>query len=364
MKYDLEQFEKRVEQGYLRKSETEDLILYGYTDRCTFDRAWDEYTTIARGLILEKATGEVVAKCFPKFFNLGEREETMLANLPAELGYTTQEKVDGSLGIIFNYKGKWTVATRGSFYSPQAQKAQELLKRYDLSFGIDESYTLLAEIIYPENKIVVNYGSNEALVLLAVYDRETGEEKSPMSLRLIEKITGMPGAKTYGMTINQMIKLQKNIPKDEEGFVVRFGNGLRVKIKGEEYMKVSRILANMSPLSLWEAMYNGKVPKQYLMQVPEEFRHEYEPMVNTLENKYSSMQDEIIEDLKTIPQYPGGILSREGRKHVALFVQNSKDLKHPKAIFQALYGSDLTLADKYIMNHIRPTGNVLKVANE
>lgn len=179
MKYDLSKFEELYEQGYLRKSEKENLVLYGYTNKCTYDRHWNEYTKVARGLILDKNTGEVVAKPFEKFFNLNEHETTFLKNLPIHLPYEVLEKVDGSLGIIFNHNGYWDVATRGSFYSDQAIKAYELLNNYDLTL-IPKEYTLLVEIVYPENKIIVNYGKEEKLVGLFLKSTNLIKHKSAM----------------------------------------------------------------------------------------------------------------------------------------------------------------------------------------
>src|SRR5690606_36552854 len=111
---------------------------------------------------------------FGKFFNLGEMPETRLENLPKE-NYTVTEKMDGSLGIIYNYKGKWRVATRGSLSSEQAKRAEQILTKYDMS-EIPINFTILVEIIYPENKIVVNYGNEEKLVVLGAYDRDKLEE--------------------------------------------------------------------------------------------------------------------------------------------------------------------------------------------
>src|SRR5579863_10134244 len=163
--YDMSKFEDLVRHGYLRKVENEDLVLFGYTDQTTFERAWQtEYTRNARGIIFEKKTGRLVAKPFPKFFNLGEQEETQILNFPKE-PYRVFEKADGSLGIVYYYKGQWNVATRGSLSSEQAIKAQEMLEKYNTG-ALNVAYTFLVEIIYPENKIIVNYGDDEKLVML------------------------------------------------------------------------------------------------------------------------------------------------------------------------------------------------------
>lgn len=359
MYLDIEKFEAFYKEGYLRKSEKDGLVLYGYTEKTTFDRYWNEYTRAARGLILEKKTGRVIAKPFPKFFNLGEHEETFLVNLPKNVPYSSFEKVDGSLGIIFNYGGHWQLATRGSFYSEQAIKGFEILKKYNLS-AINPSTTLLAEIIYPDNKIIVDYGKEEKLVLIGAYDAESGYEFNPSSVYSMGKEAGMPCAKNYGYSITEMIELQKTLPKDEEGFVVRFDNGLRVKIKGEEYLRIAKMLSHMSPLSFWEAMVNGSVPKEYLDQLPEEFREEFEPIVEDLETQFALVMDEVVNDSYALPTRS---LAPEGRKQIGIFLRDTNEVKHKAAMFPLLENKK-EIVTRYVMKQIRPDGNVLKIVEK
>lgn len=360
MNYNLALFEEQYELGYLRKSEKDGLVLYGYTDKCTFDRAWNDINRMARGIIFEKATGKLVAKPFPKFFNLGEMEETFFDNLP-KASYEAFEKADGSLGIIYHYGGKWNVATRGSLGSEQAVKGAELLKKYETRLMF-EQFTYLVEIVYPENKIVVDYGNEEKLVLLGAYllDKSREVEIDRGIIEAHGADIGMPVAKKYDYTIEQMIELKKTLPKDEEGFVVRFENGLRVKIKGDEYMKIAKIISQMSPLAFWEAMSHGVVNKEYLAQVPEEFRGEFEPMVTALESAYATVMSEIGEDLRNLPMVD--IKTKDGQKTIGLILQNKveewRKIKHASAMFPALLHKAEAL-EKYIMKQIRPTGNVM-----
>lgn len=359
MQYDIEKLEALYKEGYLRKSEKGDLVLYGYTEKTTFDRHWNELTRAARGLILEKSTGKVVAKPFPKFFNMGEHEETFLDNLPKEMTYEAFEKVDGSLGIIFNYEGQWQISTRGSFYSEQAQKGAELLKKYNLS-AINSATTLLAEIIYPANKIIVDYGQEEKLVLLGAYDVGSGHEYSSQTLSQMASLSGMPISPVYPYTIDEMIQLQKTLPKDREGFVVRYSNGLRVKIKGEEYLRIAKMLSHMSPISFWESMVDGKVPREYLAQLPEEFKKEFEPIVETLETQYKNTLQEVKEDSYNLPTQE---LTPEGRKSVGIFLRDSNEVKHKSAMFPLLEGK-MHIVTKYVMKQIRPNGNDLKIMED
>ena len=350
-KFELEQLENLVSEGYLRKSVKGPLTLYGYTDKCTFDRHWTPLTRQARGLIIESETGKVVALPLPKFFNLGEMEETLLHNLPQEQPEVF-EKVDGSLGIVFHHNGEWQVSTRGSFYSEQAVKAKELLTKYNLR-DLSENLTLLVEIIYPSNKIIVDYGSQEKLVLLAVNNRERGFGLCSRDMMMLAWCIEMESAKRYDLTVPQMIELQKSIPKDQEGFVLKYSNGLRVKIKGDEYLRIAKLMSSLSPISCWEVMKNGKVDTFYLQQLPEEFKKDFEPIVVALENQYSKIVSEIAEDLNKLPT--NGSTPKD-RKILGLFLNTNNNVKHKSAMFPAILGKRDQI-DKYIMKTIRPNGN-------
>lgn len=346
-------FEEEVKAKNLRRVEHEDgLVLYNYTDHCTFERNWNDITRNSRGIIFEKDTGKIVALPFPKFFNVGEMPETRLENLPDE-GYTVTDKMDGSLGIIYNYKGQWRVATRGSFSSDQALKGAEILKKYRMD-NVPEKLTLLVEIIYPENKIVANYGDAEKLVLLAAVDRERQEECSRGVVETLATHTKIPKVKTFDYTIEEMIELQKTLPKDQEGFVVRFDSGLRVKIKGDEYMRIHRIISHMSPLAVWEHMDDGKVNKDFMEGLPEEYRVELDKISAELEQRYHSALDAFNRHVDFAIQSIGfgSMTDPEYRKKLGLYTQKNK-CPH---IFAHFLGKPDSV-NTWVMKQIKPKGN-------
>ena len=133
-------------------------------------------------------------------------------------------KMDGSLGILYWLNDRPFIATRGSFTSEQSQHATEVLySRYQHAFDkLDRGAHDLFEIIYPQNRIVVDYGSMDDLVLLTVIDNETGNER-------IEDI-GFPIVKKFD-GINDLQELKALEENNKEGFVVRFKDGFRVKMK-------------------------------------------------------------------------------------------------------------------------------------
>src|SRR5690242_9333607 len=78
MKVNLDELTARVEQRLIsvQQHPTEGLYIYNYTPLVQFSRAWDEYTLMCRGLILDDG-GTVVARPFRKFFNLEEYVGTL-----------------------------------------------------------------------------------------------------------------------------------------------------------------------------------------------------------------------------------------------------------------------------------------------
>jgi RNA ligase len=65
--------------------------IWCYTNRCVYDNAWDDYTLIARGLILDEAASTVVATPFPKFCNAGERGRP-IPDLPLETSKNSTDR--------------------------------------------------------------------------------------------------------------------------------------------------------------------------------------------------------------------------------------------------------------------------------
>lgn len=261
MKYNLEVLEEYIERGLVIKQNhpTLPLSIYNYSRTCQYDGVWDDITLNCRGLVLDNE-GNVVAKPFPKFFNY---EEHKPEDIPNE-NFEVFEKMDGSLGIIFHYEGEWLVATRGSFTSEQAIKGKEMLDKLPLE-GFDTNNTYLAEIIYPENRIVVDYGTDEKLVLLGAYNNETVEEVK------VEEINGWEVVKMYKTWGEDWKTLKKEISKDNEGYVIRFSSGMRMKIKGDEYVRLHRILTNFSTKDIWELLKNNEPLEPFLERVPDEF---------------------------------------------------------------------------------------------
>jgi RNA ligase len=155
----------------------------------------------------------------------------------------------------------------------------EFAQKYNYQDIIVEGFTYLFEIIYPENRIVVNYDGQERLVLLGIINTETGEE-----LPHNELFEGFDVVKKYD-GVRDYSELKGKVGQNSEGFVVRFSNGDRMKIKGEEYLRLHKIMTNVSTTGVWELLSNGGDINEFLKDVPDEFYKKVKDYADLL--KYS-----------------------------------------------------------------------------
>lgn len=240
------------------------LTIWNYTQQAQFEKAWDEYPILLqlRGLVTDNEFN-IVARPFKKFFNIEENR-----HIPTN-GYDVYAKMDGSLGIIFNYAGKWHCATRGSFTSDQAIKGSELMQPYLMDF--DDTCTYLCEIIYKNNQVVIRYPFEDIILLGVIH--KTGLELEPhscMQHSLIRKCPKLRSNKTYYNSSTPLESLKNHIPDDEEGYVVKFKNGDRCKIKGANYLRLHRILTNITSYSIWNTVNDPESFSRILENIPDE----------------------------------------------------------------------------------------------
>jgi RNA ligase len=249
--------------------ENPDLVLYTYTRTAVIERLWDPVVELARGLIVDRNAARILARPFPKFFNYGERSAA-LPNEPFEV----LEKLDGSLGIVFHDGSRWRVATKGSFTASQAAWAEGWLAARHWR-GLNVGTTYLFEIIYATNRLVVKYGF-EGLVLLGGYN-ESGKELHRPELALVAGALGTRLCNSHAFTtIDEVLAWANTATSNDEGFVLRFASGYRVKVKGSGYLRVHRALSQVTPLALWGLLAAGDDLAVVRREVPEEFWDDFD----------------------------------------------------------------------------------------
>jgi RNA ligase len=364
----LDQLNKYHEDGLLYKQvhPTLPLTIWNYTEKVQYEGLWDEITLQCRGLITDNNTGKVLVRPFKKFFNY---EEVVSKNvIPTKGDYVyVQDKMDGSLGILFNYEGEWLMATRGSFTSEQAIRGMEILKRkypvFDRAWL--QEYAYLVEIIYPENRIVVDYGK-EKITFLSVVMNEGYPHWKPTEETELHWTTACSIMMGNGIKKKDIVKTEQHFnfsdelykslkeknENNKEGFVLRFHPGnFRIKIKFEEYVRLHKIMTNVSTTAIWEILSSGGDIDAILKDVPDEFYKKIKSYVSTLNYGYYQYWNQLGKtyDYFRFGKY-GDVDPEPTKKQFAEHIKNH----HPiaKSIMFAMWdGKDY---DKIIWRALKP----------
>ena len=342
--------EQAISDGWLskRKHPEADLYILNYTSAAQIEFHWDKETTmICRGLIVD-GNWNIIARPFEKFFTIDQL--TTLRNSVHHLygmkfknmfdgPFRAFDKADGSLGILYPIGDKMAIASRGAFESEMAIKATKMLadmgldsrdmwKQY-MNGGwscLTRDFTFMFEIIYPENRIVVDYGNQEKLVLLDVINKENGYRSDGM-FRMAS--TKFEAVKEY-THIKTIEDLEEDAYDGREGYVLVFDSGLRVKWKYDEYKKLHRIVTGLNENVIWDWCLEGKNLEVALDKVPDEFYNWAKKIWDELHARFDAIHTEVGMEYKR--------LNKElSRKDIALLI---KDYKYKGLIFAILDGKE------------------------
>lgn len=321
-----------------------ELSIANYTDSCMWDQMWNDTTLNCRGLIFNNQTMEVLARPFRKFFNY-EQEQAPKWDLDTKLHVT--DKLDGSLGILYRQPdGNYAVATRGSFNSDQAQWANEVYEALHASlWEPNPKYTYLYELIYPENRIVVNYEGMQALILLGAVDIETGE-----SIPVEDIAVDWPGFIVPIFHDEATLKeiLESPARENAEGVVMwNRETDERVKIKYEDYKILHRYLTNTTPKHVWEVLSAGQDPDEIFAAAPDEFHVWLKDVIEELQEKFLAIKMEAETDFKQITRNMSPSTTRKD------FADKAQYARHTSMMFK-MY--DRQPVDEAIWRMIKPSG--------
>lgn len=269
------------------------LSIYNYSPLVQYSRNWTPVTKTCRGLVLDEDYN-IVARPFPKIFNYTEiiPDPVIYDRVP-----NVSDKADGSLGIIYNDGGGFKVATRGSFESDQAIWASEWLDSNPHRFGQPDDVTTLVEIIYPDNRICVDYGDKAELVLIAAINNETGAD---IPLQTVDWWHGSRIDEHYGIKdIDDAYRFAtSNEYEGREGVVCtwfKYGEpSFRLKVKHPEYVRLHGIIHNFSVKKVWESLSSGEDFLELLTDVPDEFYQVVKQTVGDLNDSFSEIEHEVI----------------------------------------------------------------------
>lgn len=299
-------FENFVNTPDLNSQELGDLVLFDYSRTIQFERRWNEITKEARGIVFDKVTKQVILRPLPKFHNFEEIEfQEVYKTIPKDEPFLITKKEDGSLGIVGLYNNEILSITRGSFQSEQCKWAKQWLdKTIDKSL-LNPDYTYLFEIIYPENRIVIDYKGFEGLILLAIRNKVTGDEIPYNDVVEIGKTLGVKVVESFPFnSFEELFAARDTLDINNEGFVILYPRlGIRFKLKGAAYCAAHKIIANLTPLAFHEAfdLEIMRIPLSYLVIIPEEFREVSDKLNKIVSKLHLDIWNQIVLDAAKVP---------------------------------------------------------------
>lgn len=228
---------------------------FQFSKKVFFEKNFDDLTTKARGLFVNKNDLKIVARSYEKFFNIGENETTSLDSLKNSLVFPLVgfEKENGFLGItgydhesntLFTSsksrsEGVFADNFRDIFNEKFPQKAlQDDLKR----LLRDWDASMIFEVIDPvKDPHIVEYDAAK-IVLLDVVRRSINFEKMDyQSLEAVAQKYDLEVKKRFTVFKNWQAfegwhkKASQNMKTHIEGYVFEDASGYQVKFKTPWY---------------------------------------------------------------------------------------------------------------------------------
>jgi len=199
-----------------------DLLIYDYTEKCKQESAWNEVTMWCRGLITD-SKGNIVSRPLKKFF---EYHQLYPECRPSDKNFLVSDKIDGFMGIMYWIDDMPYIATRDSFVSIPAIRGTSILyTKYANDIDkLNRSYSYIFEIVYPNNSLVLDYGTTEDLFLIDVFDKR--------GISVMPHIGDMPFSVIRQCENKfELIHYMEENKEGKEGYVIKYNSGERLKIK-------------------------------------------------------------------------------------------------------------------------------------
>ncbi len=218
---------------------------------------------MCRGLIVDMKNQVILSYPFNKFFNLGQSPETNYEVLKDKKDFEVSEKLDGSMLILFKNSSdnQYYFTTKGSFDSDHGKFATSIMPEILKQDRWVNDYTLMFELISSEFRIVIDYkakGYKQGIYLIGARDKRSNRLLTYAEVAAIAAELGFPCMKTYQFeSLDQLVEKTKDLPMSEEGFVLRYPDGLMVKVKGAAYLRAHRFISCLSDKNILEAVKEG-----------------------------------------------------------------------------------------------------------
>ena len=248
----------------LKIKEDKDYIIFNYDQiRSDFN---NPMVREARGIIFKKDNWTYpVCWAFNKF---GNYIESYIPDINWDTAFVT-EKIDGSLIKVW-YDDTWHISTNGTIDAYEAELNDIKMPNFGSYFKVAvekyydeiESFfcilnpdlTYMFELVGPYNRVVIPYDELD-VYFLGARNKITGEEFTFADIQFQDSIK-FKRPRVFPLTsLEDCIKVSKNLSWNQEGFVVSDSTFNRVKIKSPAYV-LAHFMRN-----------NNRITRKHLIRV-------------------------------------------------------------------------------------------------
>lgn len=279
--------------------EDKGLLLLNYTSQAhnilhVYKNGWSNELKLCRGLVFSfKNKIKLISRGFEKFFNANETKKSLYEELTKsydqEKSYFAYEKIDGHMIEFFEHDNFLCATTRGKFNTVSASESLNLMSKkewdscknyFKTKYNIN-LMTIVAELVTPFSKVLVDYNNDESIYILALYDSDGNK----LDYKYLEEVhrfitkSKLPEIRTF--TIKKMFKeVSRRDINNHEGWVLDL-DGVLLKFKYNNYIGM---------------MVNNKMSYKYLMQTM--MNKTTNKMVSTLDRETIKSVDLLLENIK------------------------------------------------------------------
>ena len=343
---DIKEYKDRIQ--FLELNQNEELILIRYAKYSnalsdeivdiTLDELWNMYDGFyleCRSVVIDLKNEEIALCPFKKFRNLNECAENMIENIKKEINTAKHieisNKLDGSMQSARFYKGKVLMAGSQAINPERSWRLADGYKmlteneNYINLLKAFSDYTIIFEYISLDDAHVVKYKrEQEGLYLIGIRNNYDGSQFDYNSLSYIAELYNVKCTEVYDKSFDEVLEECKVIKSDDrEGFVMNI-DGRLIKIKGDDYVKIHKILSKISSINLIIHAIaddtlddlNAKIPAAYKNRVK---------VIEKICNSYINKQKQAVmeyynkapkTDKKTFMIYVSKNVPRQYRKYV------------------------------------------------
>lgn len=306
-----------------------------------------------RGLILDSYNDwKVVARPFDKFFNHGEPHAAQIDWRTA----TVQEKLDGSLLILYHHNGMWNVATtgapsaNGSVHGFEKMTFANLFwqtwyaNKMPLPGPIHWGHTFMFELTSPYNRVVVKHDQSR-LRLIGVRNNQSGAELPVSHFWDYDTVQAFPVRNGYSDLFRSFDEID---PCEQEGYIVVDADFNRVKVKHPGYVALHHMRSSISPKNVLEVVRQGE-SAEVLAHFPE-----WTQIFEVVQGRYDGLVMQLEQDWSEMPQ------TFQTRKEFAEKAMNSHI---PGAMFSLLDGRHKNIRQFLEAMHIDKLAAMLAIGS-